>query len=628
MTITTINNEEFKFIKLLDQSLDISNGQSMISLLSETKTGLQLKVELKQVLNQSDINYSALRYTLTALNFTGKIILKNKLTTIENNDNSSDPRKSNRHNPLKVNEENKDHFILKRFTTYNSNLTVDIALYDSENSKITLDKDQPKKIDILAFVGSIQKDNKKKFDYLELLKKVSFDELSKSTTNYWKEFWKKSKIYIDGNSELNTAINYDIFQLNSSAGRDGKTSIAAKGLSGSGYEGHYFWDTEMYMLPFFIYTNPSLAKNILIYRSSILLNAIARAKTLGVNQGALFSWRTINGDEASAYYPGGTAQYHINGDIVFAIYRYWKATNDRDFMKKYGLKVIIETSKFWANFGNWNNVKFEFFGVTGPDEYTALVNNNYYTNRVAKFNIEFLVKLQKDFDLSNLISDKAIKEMDNIASHIYLPFNFERQINAQDDSFFAKPIWPFEKTPKENHPLLLHYHPLDIYRHQVNKQADTLLADYLFNDIPMSQLKREYTYYEKITTHDSSLSRSIFSILAARMGNNKKALDYFGNSATMDLTDLQGNTDDGLHLANLGGCWLSIVMGFAGMCIKNDILTFSNHLPDNWKGLKFRTTFQGRVIEVNMKNSKTNIHLIKGDLLNINVCNQNYLLKN
>ncbi len=281
---------------------------------------------------------------------------------------------------------------------------------------------------------------------------------------------------------------------------------------------------------------------------------------------------------------------------------------------------MIETARFWQDFGNWSQIngkrQFGFYDVTGPDEYTAIVNNNYYTNRLAKFNLQRAAELVTEFaDQATVLGVKADEadQWHQTADSVYLPYSEERQINEQDDSAFQKPVWPFETTPKQNYPLLLHYHPLNIYRYQVNKQADTLLADYLFMDLPHAQLKREYAYYEAITTHDSSLSRSIFSVLAAQLNDTKKATDYFMDTAQMDLVDLQGNASDGLHVANLGGSWLSIATGFGGIQFKDQCLHIDNHLPTAWPALTIRFCYRGRLLAVRYTHESTDVALIKGE---------------
>jgi alpha,alpha-trehalose phosphorylase len=247
-----------------------------------------------------------------------------------------------------------------------------------------------------------------------------------------------------------------MFHLLQSVGRDGKTNIAAKGLTGEGYEGHYFWDTEIYMLPFFLYNNPDISRKLLEYRYSILPKARERARIMSHSKGALFPWRTINGEECSAYYPAGTAQYHINADVAFAVKRYMEATEDTEFLVNCGAEILFETARLWADLGRFvenKGNKFCINDVTGPDEYTAIVNNNYYTNIMAKYNMKWAVKLYKEFmekdskslsSLSNKISlsEEEIMLFEKAYKNMYLPYDEELKINAQDDTFLSLPLYP------------------------------------------------------------------------------------------------------------------------------------------------------------------------------------------
>jgi len=377
-----------------------------------------------------------------------------------------------------------------------------------------------------------------------------------------------------------------------------------------------------------------MARQLLLYRYQVLPQAKQRAREMGVEHGALFAWRTINGEEASAYFPAGTAQYHIDADIAYAVGKYCEVTGDWDFIAQCGFEMVLETAKFWADFGTWHTVdgtkRFEFMTVTGPDEYTALVNNNYYTNRLAKHNLELVGTLARELathDPDKLMSlgvtPHELEHFEKLAHHVYLPYSTEHQINAQDDSFLSKPRWPADRQTPDNFPLLLHYHPLTIYRYQVAKQADTLLADYLFPaDLSVEQLKREYDYYEGVTTHDSSLSRSIFSILAARLGATDKAYQYFMDTARMDLVNLQQNTADGLHLANLGGSWLALVAGFSGFYVDRGVVHVSNHLPSELTALTYRITVGKSVLQVRLTANDTRLKLISGPTVRVNVDGQ------
>lgn len=295
-----------------------------------------------------------------------------------------------------------------------------------------------------------------------------FSVLLKEQADYYQSFWQASDIQIVGDDYLQKGIRFNLFHLNQGAGRDGKTNFAAKGLTGEGYEGHYFWDTEMYLLPFFIYTNPEIAKSLLSYRASILPQAKKRAKELN-QAGALFAWRTIDGNETSAYYPAGTAQLHINADIVYGFQLYERITGDQPFIEEIGKEVVFETAKFWFHYGTFaikeGQERFCIHGVTGPDEYSALVNNNFYTNKMVQNNLRYAVELAKRYN----VYQEMIADWEKAADLMYFGYDEERQLTKQDDSFLDQALWPFEETPSENYPLLLHYHPMIIYKYQVCK---------------------------------------------------------------------------------------------------------------------------------------------------------------
>ncbi|WP_026907060.1 glycoside hydrolase family 65 protein [Paucisalibacillus globulus] len=468
---------------------------------------------------------------------------------------------------------------------------------------------------------------------------LSFKELANLQLEYMTSFWKNTDVTITGGDKIQEAIRFNLFHLLQSAGQDGKTSIAAKGLSGEGYEGHYFWDTEIYLLPMFTMTNPELAKKLLHYRYSILDSARERAREMGHKNGALYPWRTITGTECSSYYPAGTAQYHISADIAYSYVQYFLATNDLDFVKVMGAEVLIETARLWLEVGHFHqNGEFRIDTVTGPDEYTAIVNNNYYTNVMAKYNLQWAIKfvqfIQSEDPLhwqslkSKLsLKDSELEAFQSAADAMYLPIDKTLNINSQDDTFLQKEIWDFEGTPKEHYPLLLHYHPLTIYRYQVCKQADTVLAHFLVEDEqPEDIIKESYNYYEKITTHDSSLSSCVFSMMGARIGYLEKAYDYFLESARLDLDNRQGNTKDGLHMANMGGTWMAIVTGFAGLRLKENGLHFRPQLPEQWEGYAFHIRYHGRLLKISSKMDSFTVELLSGVQVDLHIWDKKHTI--
>ena len=451
------------------------------------------------------------------------------------------------------------------------------------------------------------------------------------------DFWKCSGMEIYGDDAVNNAVSFNMYQLLQSAAKDPYCSIAAKGMSGEGYEGHYFWDTETFVLPFLVLTNPKLAKMILNYRYHTLDKARENAKILGHKKGALYPWRTITGCECSGYFVSGSAAYHIDADIAYAIINYYLTTEDIDFIEETGEEMLFETARLWLDLGNYNqDGKFVLNDVTGPDEYTCMVNNNYYTNCAAKYNIEWAVTLYeklKELGRSEAITkklgitDNEIDEMKKAAELMLLSYNEKMGINPQDDSFLDKPVWDFENTPKENYPLLLHYHPLHLYRYQVCKQADTVLSYFMFEEMQNYDVMcKSYEYYEKITTHDSSLSTCAFSIVASRLGMHDKGCDYFGDSTKLDLENTHNNTKDGVHTANMGGCYMAIVNGFAGLRITKNGIYLAPFVPKDWDGYMFCIMYKGRLIRFTINKYVITAELVEGNIVEVNIYDEKYIL--
>lgn len=472
---------------------------------------------------------------------------------------------------------------------------------------------------------------------MEKALQVSLKEHYEKQTAYLANYWKQSSLEIVGDDELSLAVSYNLYQLVQSVGKDEYSNIAAKGLSGEGYEGHFFWDTEMYIQPFFTLTNPEIAKNLIAYRYTTLDAAKENARILGHKVGALYPWRTIMGKECSGYFPSGSAQYHINGDIAYSIVAYYLATKDMEFIAEKGAEIIFETARLWIDVGNYYNGSFRINDVTGPDEYTCIVNNNYYTNASAKYNLYWAIKFYQLLSKQGLL-DKVVKkiglrkeeieEFRKAEEKMYLPYDETLKINPQDDSFLSKEVWDIKNTPKDKFPLLLHYHPLYLYRHQVCKQADTVLAHFIFEDAQsMETIRNSYLYYEKVTTHDSSLSTCIYSIVASKLGYKEKAYDYFGDSAKLDLFNTHRNTKDGIHTANMGGNYMAIVYGFGGLRLKEQGLFFAPALPKKWEGYEFKITYENSQIKIEVKDKECIFTLVKGSEKVIHVYEQEYVLK-
>ncbi|MCH3917233.1 MAG: family 65 glycosyl hydrolase [Spirochaetia bacterium] len=446
--------------------------------------------------------------------------------------------------------------------------------------------------------------------FLSDARQAGIPQLFAEQKAYLSAFWKYSSCEIEGNEILDEGLSFNLYELLQSVGKDGISHLAAKGLSGEGYEGHYFWDTEMFVQPLFTLTQPKISKNLLEYRYTILNKARENARFLGYSKGALYPWRTINGEECSGFFPAGTAQYHINGAVAYALILYYLVTDDIDFMQEKGLEMLLEIARFWYELGNFFKGQFMINCVTGPDEYTCLVNNNYYTNVSAKYDFHWAVKLYRMLSKEGKataaiaatgICEEEIAAFEKAEQAMFLPYDKDLDINLQDDSFLQKKQWDIKATPKEKFPLLLHYHPLTLYNHQVCKQADTVFAHYLYEEYTSySTMLHSYDYYERLTTHDSSLSPCIFSIMASRLGLHEKAYAYFKDSIEIDIHNTHGNTKDGIHTANMGGSYLCIVFGFAGLRIKETGIYLYPYLPTAWKGYAFCLTLRNLHMHVHI----------------------------
>ncbi|MBN9153312.1 MAG: glycoside hydrolase family 65 protein [Microbacterium sp.] len=455
-------------------------------------------------------------------------------------------------------------------------------------------------------------------------------------------FWERSDVRIGGRDELQQAARWCLFQLAQAAARADSLGIPAKGVTGSGYSGHYFWDTEIYVLPFLAYTTPQWARNAL--RMRYLMLPAARRRAFQLNEaGALFPWRTINGEEASAYYAAGTAQYHINADVSYALAKYVRATGDVDFLYREGVDVAVETARLWATLGFWRSnggtESFHIHGVTGPDEYTTVVNDNLFTNVMARFNLRFAAHTVRDMQevdgetyrlmVDRLGLDPSEPEAwERAADALHIPYSEALGIHPQDEVFLEKEVWDLERTPPEQRPLMLHFHPLVIYRYQVLKQADVVLALFLQgNHFTAEEKLADFEYYDPMTTGDSTLSAVVQAILAAEVGYQDLALEYFDQSLFVDLADLHHNASDGVHVASAGGVWTALVSGFGGMRDHFGDLTFDPRLPADWTELSYVLHWHGTRLGVTVTADALSIVAGEGDAVSFSVRGAGYTVQ-
>ena len=458
------------------------------------------------------------------------------------------------------------------------------------------------------------------------------DRLRTSQRLHLERFWDRADVRVDAEWQTvrtQQAIRWNLFQLAQATWCAQGGGVPAKGLTSQAYDGHYFWDSEVYLVPFLAYTQPRLARNLLRFRYSMLDHARVRGREMS-QRGALFPWRTINGEEASANFPAGTAQYHINADIAYAMRHYTLVRGDDRFLAEMAAEVLVETARLWEDLGfHGTDGKFHIQGVTGPDEYTSVVNDNTYTNLMARENLRSAAEtvrwMQAERPADHLalvdtvgLQPGEVSSWEAAAEAMCIPYDDTRGIHPQDDAFLDLEVWDLEHTPRDRFPLLLHHHPLVIYRFQVLKQADIVLAMFLLGEeFSTEQKRRNFDYYDRLTTGDSSLSASIESIVAAEVGREEQALDYFGHALLIDLGDVSGSNPDGVHIASAAGVWLSLVHGFGGVRERAGQLTFSPRLPRRWRSLDFSLRFRDRQLRVHLTPGEEHYLVEEGDPLEV-----------
>ena len=434
-------------------------------------------------------------------------------------------------------------------------------------------------------------------------------------------FWARADVEIEGDPELQQATRFGLFHVLQAGARAEQRAIAAKGLTGSGYEGHAFWDSEAFVLPVLTYTMPRAAADALRWRHATLARAAARAKQLDLS-GASFPWRTIHGEECSGYWPAGTAAFHINADIAAAVVRYQHAVDDDEFEREVGLEMLVATARLWHTLGHRDALGgFRIDGVTGPDEYSAIADNNVYTNLMAQSNLRAAADAaERHSDLSQSlgVDGEEIASWRDDAAAMVIPYDERRGVHPQAERFTDHDRWDFDATKPEQYPLLLHFPYFDLYRKQVVKQADLVLALHLCGDsFTPEQKLADFDYYEPLTVRDSSLSACTQGVVAAEVGYLELAHAYYREAALMDLDDLEHNVRDGLHIASLAGAWTVAVAGFGGMRDAGGELRFKPRLPEAITRLTFRMSFRASTFAVEIEPSRATYRLLAGEPIEV-----------
>ncbi len=617
---TVLNIDQCEVISL-KREYDLEKGLTTRKIHYKTAQNYEFILTERKLVSAAIKELIAVEVTLESINYNGQVTIKSYLEESIKQHLENDPRLyGGEDKPLNIIEIDK-HTAAITVKTLSSDLIVHAKMLHqpafeifNPDEKLVAKKAyliSPKKAikltKYLVYTSSLYHEDylKKSTEVTLELANVNFEMLVEKQKEYYHPFWEKAEIKIPNNKYLELLINYNIYQLNSSGGESEYHNISAKGLSGEGYEGHYFWDTEIYMIPFFILTNPEKAKNLLMYRYHTMDQARIEANNLGYGKGVKFPWRTINGEEASPYYPAGSAQFHINSDIAYAIIKYFEATNDLDFMINYGFEMLVETARFLKEAVNFNGKYYHLNGVTGPDEYTTVVDDNYYTNQLLKYHFEFVdtfygkyhQKLVEIIKKMELMEDEVL-HFREIAKKIYLPFDEKLNIFIQDAAFLKKKKLDLTKIPANKYPLLMHFHPLFLYKHQVLKQADTMLSMMLLDYDNEEILEASFNYYEPITTHDSSLSKCIYSILAFKLKKCELAYDFFEKVLETDLLNTQKNTSHGLHVANMGGSYIGFVYGVVGLRIKDEYLVLNPLVNEKMDKYELNIQYKGKNINI------------------------------
>jgi len=650
-------------LQSFERVVDFRGGTLTREVLWKTPAGKLVSIKSTRLVSLEYRHLAAVAYEVTVLNARAPVVISSEMATpLADEDRAGDPRRA--HGLRGQVLESQVHYaqeqrLMLSHTTINSRMALACAtdhvittecpytfkIKCSRNAAKVLynvDAQPGKPITITKYMAYHKSRTQPPEELCERAEwtldralEHGFEVLLASQREYLDDFWQRSDIQViinpeharHHNKEIQQWIRFNLFHLCQATARAENAGIPAKGLTGQGYEGHYFWDAEIYIMPFLIYTQPHIARNLLEHRYGMLDKARRRAAELN-EQGALFPWRTINGEEASAYYAAGTAQYHINADIVHALKKYTEITGDEDFLNE----MLVETARLWRDLGFYSERKkgqFCINGVTGPDEYNTVVNNNTFTNLMARENLWFAAhtirKLREEkpehfvelLDKTNLQPDE-IEEWQAAADKMYIPYDQQTGIHPQDDSFLEKEVWDFEHTPPDKYPLLLHYHPLVIYRYRVVKQADIVLAMFLLGDkFSLEQKRRNFDFYDPLTTGDSSLSVGIQSILAFEVGHHQKAGEYARYAVLMDLYDVGGNVADGCHIASMGAVWMILVNGFAGMRDYNGRLSFHPQRLEVLQQLRFSLRVRGRVLEVDIREDQVTYILKEGEDLSL-----------
>jgi maltose phosphorylase len=624
--------------------LDMHKGVLSRTFVATLNNGKQIKVETQRFLSMAQTECACIRYSVTPLNFSGNITFEPYIDgNVKNEDSNYDETfwniletQSCDGEATLLSQTKKLDFRVAFAMQWNIN-TKNINVTASKNNilvtnRIDVNAVQGETVQFEKYVGITSSLNHQPDILIEkaaekalMARTAGFDKMLQAHINKWEAIWEYSDIKIKGDTEAQQGIRFNIFQLNQTyTGDDERLNIGPKGFTGEKYGGTTYWDTEAYCIPFFLSTAPQhVTRNLLIYRYKHLQKAIENAEKLGFSGGAaLYPMVTINGEECHNEWEITFEEIHRNGAIAFAIYNYIRHTGDEQYLEEYGLEVLIGIARFWAQRATWSDEKKKYviLGVTGPNEYENNINNNWYTNKLAVWCLNFASKALETVKNLNPNRLKVILEKTNldvtpetskwkeVADNMYFAYNAELDIAMQQDGYMDKEQILAADLPKEIRPINQHWSWDRILRSCFIKQADTLQGIFLFEDeYDTKDIRRHFEFYEPRTVHESSLSPCVHAILAARIGKPAKAYEMYLRTSRLDLDDYNNEVHEGLHITSMAGTWMSIVEGFGGKRIKDGQLHFNPIIPAQWKAYNFKITFRNNHLEINIDQKEVRI---------------------
>lgn len=648
-------------VKDFYRELDMKNGVLTRKFIANIDNK-EIEVNIVRFLSISRKELAVIKYDVKALNFDGKIKFVPYLDSNVANEDSNyeeefwtgvDSYSNNLEGSVvastKENNFNTPVFTIAANMNIKVNGNIDNINHSNSNryseNEIEMNISKGEIVGIEKYITIVSTRDYEKSQLIKESKKIldeetikGYETLYKEHCEAWNKRWETADIKIDGDILAQQGIRYNLFQLFSTYyGEDSRLNIGPKGFTGEKYGGATYWDTEAYCLPVYLgVADKQVSKNLLEYRYNQLEPAKTQAKKLGL-EGALYPMVTFNGEECHNEWEITFEEIHRNGTIVYAIYNYTNYTGDYSYIKEKGIDVIVEVARFWASRVHLSTRKDKYMihGVTGPNEYDNNVNNNWYTNYIAKWCLEYAVENIEKLKSENIeaiirnnVDDEDINKWSKIAQNMYLPYDEDLDIIVQHDDFLDKEFIKVKDLPKENLPLNQKWSWDKILRSCYIKQADVLQGIYYFGDkFTKEQKKKNFDFYEPYTVHESSLSPSIYSVIASEIDNLEKAYELYSRTARLDLDNYNNDTEDGLHITSMSGAWLAIVQGFAGMRTYNGKLSFSPKLPKGWIGYSFNINYRENNIRISVTQDNIKIENLSGESFEVIINNKTYIVK-